>query len=89
MESTALDHSTSYVRDNLDLHLVNGRYSAGLVCELANVYEGRTGSVFAVFDEIATLEEHPIARPSLTNPRHCLQGHRCEACGISIIIKPP
>ena len=47
---------------------MNGRYSAGLVCELANMYEGRTGSVFAVFDEIATLEEHPIARPSLTKP---------------------
>jgi hypothetical protein len=68
MESTALDQSTSYVRENLDLHLVNGRCSANLAHELANMYEGRTGNVFAVFDEIAGLEGHPIARPSLTKP---------------------
>ena len=68
MESTAPNHSTPYVREHLDLHMVNGRYSVSLAHELANMYEGRTGNVFAVFDEIAGLEGHPIARPSLTKP---------------------
>lgn len=68
MESHERSHSTTYIRENLDLHLVNGRYSAGLVRELADMYDGRTDNIFAVFDEIAGLEGHPIARPSLTKP---------------------
>ena len=68
MEPSALDDSTTYVRENLDLHLVKGRCTMGLVRELADIYEGRTGNVFAIFDEIASLKNHPLARTSQTKP---------------------
>ena len=68
MGSDAHSHSTTYIRENLDLNLVNGRYASGLVSELTEMYDGRTDNVFAIFDEIAGLEGHPIARPSLTKP---------------------
>jgi hypothetical protein len=58
----------AYIRENLDLHLRTGRYSTGLVRELAGMLESRSGSVFAIFDEIAVLEGLPSARPSLTKP---------------------
>jgi hypothetical protein len=39
-----------------------------LVRQLAEMFDQRTGNMFAVLDEIAGLEGHPIARPSLTKP---------------------
>lgn len=54
------------IRESLDLHLRTGRYSAGLVRELADMSESRSGNVFAIFDEIAVLEGSLTARPSLT-----------------------
>lgn len=56
----------AYIRENFDLHLRTGRYSTGLVRQLAQMLESRSGSVFAIFDEIAVLEGFPGARLSLT-----------------------
>lgn len=58
----------AYIRENLDLHLRTGRYSTGLVRELAKMLESRSDNVFAIFDEIALLEGILGARPSLTKP---------------------
>ena len=61
-------HSGTYIRENLDLRLRSGRYSTGLVRELADMLESRSGNIFAIFDEIAELEGCPGARPSLNKP---------------------
>jgi hypothetical protein len=56
----------AYIRENLDLHLRTCRYSTGLIRELAEMLESRSGNVFAIFDEIAVLEGIVGARPGLT-----------------------
>lgn len=56
----------AYIRENLDLHLRSGRCSTGLIRELADMMESRSGNVFAIFDEIAVLEGVVCTRPSLT-----------------------
>ncbi len=58
----------AYIRENFDRHLRAGRYSTGLLRELAGVLESRSGSACAIFDEIAVLEGIVGARPSLTKP---------------------
>jgi hypothetical protein len=68
MKPDACSGTTDYIRENLDLHVLTGRYSTGLVQELAEIFERRSGSVFAIFDEIAFLEGTPGVRPSLTKP---------------------
>ena len=68
MEDDSRCGTTAYIRENLDLHLMTGRYSTILVRELAEMFERRSGNVFAILDEIAALEGTPSARPSLTKP---------------------
>ena len=68
MEHGTPSGTTAYIRENLDLHVVTGRYSTVLVQELAGMFERRSGNVFAIFDEIAVLEDAQGARPSLTKP---------------------
>lgn len=68
MQQDIQSGTIAYIRENFDLHLRSGRYSTGLVRELAEMLESRSGSVFAIFDEIAVLEGAPGARPSLTKP---------------------
>jgi hypothetical protein len=58
----------AYIRENFDLHLRTGHYSTGLVGQLAEMLQSRSGSIFTIFDEIAMLEGFPGARPSLTKP---------------------
>ncbi|MGD4952651.1 hypothetical protein QT826_22510, partial [Xanthomonas citri pv. citri] len=66
MEQDISRGTTDYIRENLDLQLMAGRYSTVLVQELAELFECRSGNVFAILDEIAALEGAPGARPSLT-----------------------
>lgn len=66
MEQDISRGTIAYIRENLDLQLVAGRYSTVLVQELAEMFERRSGNVFAILDEIAALEGAPGARPSLT-----------------------
>lgn len=68
MEQDISRGTTDYIRENLDLQLMAGRYSTVLVQELAELFECRSGNVFAILDEIAALEGAPGARPSLTKP---------------------
>lgn len=68
MEHDAYSGTTAYIRENLNLHVRTGRYSIGLVQELAEIVERRSGNVFAIFDEIAFLEGTSGVRPSLTKP---------------------
>ena len=68
MKPDADSGTTAYIRENLDLHVLTGRYSRGLVQELAEMFGRRSGNVFAIFDEIAVLEGTLGARPSLTKP---------------------
>jgi hypothetical protein len=68
MQHDIQSETIAYVRENFDLHLRSGRYSTGVIGELADMLESRSGSVFAIFDEIAVLEGCPAERPSLTKP---------------------
>ncbi|KQT28446.1 MULTISPECIES: hypothetical protein [unclassified Bradyrhizobium] len=68
MEDDIRCGTTAYIREILDLHLMTGRYSTVLVQERAEIFERRSGNVFAILDEVAALEGAPGARPSLTKP---------------------
>lgn len=68
MQHDIHNETIAYIRENLDLHLRTGRYSTGLIRELTEMLESRSGNVFAIFDEIAVLEGFPRQRPSLTKP---------------------
>jgi hypothetical protein len=63
-----------YIRSWLDLKMVTGRYSAGLVSELVHHVEHRSANVFAIFDEIGALEGAPNSRPTNTKPAGFLTG---------------
>jgi hypothetical protein len=63
-----------YIRGNLDLKMVTGRYSAGLVSELAQHVENRTANIFPILDEIAVLEGALNSRPTNTKPAACFNG---------------
>lgn len=68
------DDGASFVRRQLDLKIVTGWYSAGLVSELVWMIENRAGNVFAIFDEIGTLESVKNARPTHTKPATAFTG---------------
>lgn len=68
MEHDTRNSASAYIPENLALHVRTGRYSTGLVQELAEMFESRTGNVFAIFDEIAGLEGALGTPPSLTKP---------------------
>lgn len=58
----------------LSLKMVSGKYSAGLVDELAAHYVNRTLHVHMVLDEIAALEGSRGAKPSSTKPEAQFRG---------------
>lgn len=62
------------VRSWLDLQLVSGCCSSGIVRQLAQLIEHRSGHVFQIYDEIASLEGAPHARMSGTKPSAPLTG---------------
>lgn len=68
------DHYEEEVRSCLDLQLVNGRYSLGLVGQLARMIAGRSGYVHLIYNEIALLESALHARVTATKPAEPLQG---------------
>ena len=50
----------------LDLKMVTGRYSAGLVDQMVYLVENRELNTFAILDEIGHLEGAPQSRPTRT-----------------------
>ncbi len=57
---------SEYIRRQLDLHMVTGRYSSLLVKELTQCVEGRSANIFPILDEIGGLEGTPSTRPTRT-----------------------
>jgi hypothetical protein len=73
---------SAYVRGELDLRMVTGRYSSVLVTELKQCIEHRSAtSIFPILDEIGGLEGGPLApkryapgqRPRLRSRPHYFQ----------------
>lgn len=61
-----LTEITAEIRGWLDLKMVTGRYSSGLVTELSCHVKGRTSHFFLILDEIGNLEGAPGAKPTNT-----------------------
>ena len=58
----------AYIRGQLDLKMVTGRYSSELVTELMRCVEHRSASIFPILDEIGGLEGAPYTRSTRTKP---------------------
>jgi len=73
MANNASDGAAS-IREWLDLKMVTGRYSGGLVSELVHHMEHRTAHVFSILDEIGDLEGSPNSRGRNTKPAGPFKG---------------
>jgi hypothetical protein len=62
------------VRSWLDLQLVSGRCSSGIVRQLAQMIAHRSGHVSLIYNEIALLEKAPHARMTGNKPSEPLNG---------------
>ncbi|WP_035681476.1 hypothetical protein [Bradyrhizobium liaoningense] len=62
------------VRGWLDLQMVRGRYSSTFMRQLAEMMEQRSGHVFLIYNEIASLEGADHARPTGTKDAQPLAG---------------
>jgi hypothetical protein len=58
------------------LRTTSGKFSSGLVDELASHYVSRTLHVHIVLDEIAALEGVAGSRPSITKPATMFRGQK-------------
>ena len=57
---------SAYIRCQLDLAMVTGRYSSVLVTELMRCVEHRSANIVHILDEIGGLEGAPHSRPTRT-----------------------
>ena len=65
---------SEYIRRQLDLHMVTGRYSSLLVKELARCVEGRSANIFPILDDIGGLEGATNTRPTRTKAAAPFEG---------------
>jgi hypothetical protein len=85
-----VEDGTAYIRGQLDLHMVTGRYSSLLVKMLARCVEDRRANIFTIFHEIGFLEGATHAPVTRTKPANRLKGSLLAAAafGTSIIFRP-
>jgi hypothetical protein len=60
-----MTEAEKYIRGQLDLNMMTGRYSSGLVTELLCLEYG-SAQIFAILQEIGALEGAPYSRPTRT-----------------------
>jgi hypothetical protein len=58
----------------LDMSVVTGRYSAGLIREINAHVENETANIFPIIEEIGALDGSKNARPSRTKPAGQFKG---------------
>ena len=56
----------AYIRQQLDIRMVGGRYSSGLVTELMSCVENNSANIFSILREIELLEGTPSAKQTRT-----------------------
>lgn len=61
-----MTEAEKYIRGQLDLNMMTGRYSSGLVTELMLCVEYGSAHIFAILQEIGALEGAPYSRPTRT-----------------------
>ena len=62
-----MTEAEKYIRGQLDLNMMTGRYSSGLVTELLCLEYGSV-HIFAILQEIGALEGAPFSRPTRAKP---------------------
>lgn len=62
-----MTEAEKYIRGQLDLNMMTGRYSSGLVTELLCLEYG-SAHIFAILQEIGALEGAPFSRPTRAKP---------------------